>query len=149
MEIFYGDENSELASFSAEINEIDYVKEHNKNKLNVNVVTLDTFFTTPPYSNIEEIDLIKIDTEGFEYEVLIGAQSTIKKFNPKFIQIEYNWHQLFKSHSLYSLGNLLPNYCPYQLLPFNKGMAKRDLKDPISNIYAFSNFIFIRKDLTN
>ncbi len=35
------------------------------------------------------IDLIKIDTEGFELEVLLGIRETIKKFKPELI-IEYS-----------------------------------------------------------
>ncbi len=34
-------------------------------------------------------DIIKIDTEGFDYEVLLGAQATISSGRP-FVMIEYN-----------------------------------------------------------
>jgi FkbM family methyltransferase len=40
------------------------------------------------------IDLIKIDTEGFEYDVLLGLEETIKKHSPSLI-IEYS-PQLYK-----------------------------------------------------
>ena len=50
---------------------------------------------------VTKIDLIKIDTEGFELEVLKGAEKTIKKLKPTYIQIEYNWHHLFKNINLY------------------------------------------------
>ena len=33
----------------------------------------------------EKVDIIKIDVEGFEYEVLKGAVETIKRFHPKLI----------------------------------------------------------------
>jgi len=35
--------------------------------------------------NIQKIDLIKMDTEGFEYEILEGASEVISKFKPKMI----------------------------------------------------------------
>jgi len=35
--------------------------------------------------NISKIDLIKMDAEGFEYEILEGASETISKFKPKMI----------------------------------------------------------------
>ena len=54
------------------------------------------------------IDFIKIDTEGFEYEVLCGAQKTIKNYRPKFIQIEFNWHQLFTNNSLIDFSKVIP-----------------------------------------
>ena len=39
--------------------------------------------------NIKKVDLIKIDVEGFEYNVLKGCQKTIKKYKP-FLIVEMN-----------------------------------------------------------
>ena len=94
--------------------------------------------------NITEIDLVKIDTEGFELEVFEGAINTFAKIKPKFIQIEFNWHQLFRNTSLNLFAEKLPNYDIYQLV--HSGWVKRDAKDPLTNIYLFSNFIFVRID---
>jgi len=108
----------------------------------IEVVTLDSFF-----ENLNEIhiDFIKIDTEGFEWEVLEGAKNILEKYKPKIIQIEFNWHQLFRSHTLYTFSKILSEYNLFQLLP--EGIIQRDPKDPYANIFHFSNFIFIRKDL--
>ena len=48
-----------------------------------NVTTLDKFME----ENFKEdkIDLIKIDVEGFEYQVLSGAKKTLAKYNPVII----------------------------------------------------------------
>lgn len=51
----------------------------------VNVDTIDNLF----YDNNIEVNYIKIDTEGFEYYILKGAEKTINKYKP-IIQIEYN-----------------------------------------------------------
>jgi hypothetical protein len=40
--------------------------------------TLDSF-------NFDRIDLLKIDVEGFEYDVLNGAVNTIRRLKPKII----------------------------------------------------------------
>jgi len=41
--------------------------------------------------NLEKIELIKIDTEGFEFEVLMGATAILEKFKPKlFIEFDRN-----------------------------------------------------------
>lgn len=32
--------------------------------------------------NIQDVDLIKLDVEGFEYEALVGAKRTIKRYRP-------------------------------------------------------------------
>lgn len=47
----------------------------------VEIVRLDDWALTP--------DIIKIDTEGFEYEVLLGLSRTIARCRP-FIMLEYN-----------------------------------------------------------
>ena len=144
LDLFYGEEDSEHASFSEEVKKVDYVGVQNKNIMMVPVTTLDTYFENNLVSEFDSIDLIKIDTEGFEYEVLMGAKNTISLFKPKLIQIEYNWHQLFRNHSLQKIAELLPDYSAYQMLPHGSGLIKRDLSRPESNIYHYSNFVFIR-----
>jgi FkbM family methyltransferase len=40
---------------------------------------------------INRVDLIKIDVEGYEYNVLLGAENTLRKFKPKlFIELDDN-----------------------------------------------------------
>jgi len=50
----------------------------------IEVVTLDDVLI-----NKKNIDFIKIDVEGFEYETLLGAQNIIEKFKP-ILLIEYS-----------------------------------------------------------
>ena len=144
--LYFGDTKSELASLSKEVNHIDYVGSSNTNKIDVQVEKLDSYLHVLK-SVAEEIDFLKIDVEGFEWEVLQGAENVLLDMRPKFIQLEFNLHQLFRGHSLFSLSQFLPNYRVYQLLPNGDGMAERDVKDPLSNIYAYSNFIFVRSDV--
>ena len=66
-----------------------------------------------------------------------------KELKPKFIKMEFNWHQLFRNASLNYFSELLPNYDVYQLVP--NGWIRRDSKDPFSNIYLFSNFVFVMR----
>ena len=49
--------------------------------------------TTIDNMNLDKCDLIKIDTEGAEPLVLMGAQETIKKFKPVII-FENNYKKL-------------------------------------------------------
>lgn len=138
--IYFNEENSDHASFAPEIKNVDYVK--NNKSLDVVITSLDDFCKL---NNIFEIDLIKIDTEGFEKEVFDGAKETFSRLKPKFIQVEYNWHHLFRNTSLYFFSEKLPNYNVYQLIYNN--MRKIDPKHPYANLYMFSNFVFIRKDI--
>ena len=145
MDLHYGAEDSEHASFSDEVQEIDYVGAGNVNVIAVQVVTLDSYLAGA--GAVPQIDLIKIDTEGFEHEVIAGAARTIERYRPRFIQVEYNLHQLFRGQSLLSLSRLLPGYTPFQVLPHGSGLHRVDPKRPESNSYFFSNFAFVRDDL--
>jgi len=126
------------ASFSEEVKQINYVT--NEEKTSVPVVTLDNYFNE---KNITEVDFIKIDTEGFESEVFKGAERIFAELKPKFIQIEFNWHQLFRNTSLHYFSQQLSRYDMYQLVP--NGWILRDPKDPLVNIYNYSNFVFVLK----
>lgn len=147
LDLHFGDGDSTLASFSQDVNEIDYVGQVNTKTTKVEVTTLDSYFKDLNGPESLDIDLLKIDTEGYEYEVLIGARQTIEIRKPKFIQIEYNWHQLFRGQSLFKMASLLPNYITYQLLPHGSGLSKVDVRRPEANIYHYSNFVFVRRDI--
>jgi FkbM family methyltransferase len=148
LELFYGDECTSLASFSKSAANIDYVGKSNVKAVRVPVVTLDGFFAEEgrrfPFS---EIDFLKIDTEGYEYNVLVGARETIRRMRPRFVQLEFNWHQLFSGHSLWVLSELLPGYATHQLLPYGRRLYRVDPKRPESNFYYYSNFVFVRNDV--
>jgi FkbM family methyltransferase len=53
-----------------------------KDAAGVPAVSLDDFIEK---QGISHVDLVKIDTDGHEYEVLRGARTTIAKFRPKII----------------------------------------------------------------
>jgi FkbM family methyltransferase len=147
LDLHYGDDDSEFASLSSEVSEIGYVGQHNINSMKVEVTTLDSYFAGAVDVHRGEIDLLKIDTEGYEYEVLAGAADTLKRLRPKFVQIEYNWHQLFRKQSLHGIASLLTGYVAYQLLPYGSGLSRVDVRSPEANIYHFSNFVFVRQDV--
>jgi len=136
--IHYNPEVLSHASFSEDSKKVSYTS--NEQQAIVPVVTLDSYCKS---NNLTEIDLIKIDTEGFEEEVFEGAISCFSIVKPKFIQFEFNWHQLFRNHSLNFFVEKLPEYDVFQLIP--GGWIKRDPKDPLTNIYYFSNFVFVRR----
>jgi hypothetical protein len=93
-----------------------------------------------------EVDLLKIDVEGLEWEVLLGAKNTIVEMRPKLIQIELNLHQLFVNRSILQFSRLLKGYRLTQILPYRGGLVERDPKDSLSNLYSYSNYVFVRSD---
>tara|TARA_Y100000996_G_scaffold116981_1_gene87059 strand:+ start:4225 stop:4932 length:708 start_codon:yes stop_codon:yes gene_type:complete len=58
---------------------------HDINPITITTTTLDDFF----FNKKIPVNFIKIDTEGWEYNILKGAQNTIKKYKP-VIQLEWN-----------------------------------------------------------
>ncbi|MFN3405796.1 MAG: FkbM family methyltransferase [Cytophagaceae bacterium] len=57
-----------------------------ENFAEVSIVTIDDFVKN---ANIKFVHLIKIDVEGYEYEVLKGAKNVLKVYKPKlFVEID-------------------------------------------------------------
>ena len=149
LELNYSTEKSELASFIQDLDKLSFVDSKNNKKIIVEVMTLDSFFKKYEQTYKEkEIDLLKIDTEGFELEVLNGSLETLINKKPKFIQIEFNWHQLFREQTIYKFSKILSNYEVFKILPFGNSLIKIDPKRPESNIFHLSNFVFIRQDIS-
>ena len=146
LELFYGTEKSEKASLMKDLEKISFIKEQNKNKVSVQVRQLDYFQN---YFKDEVIDFIKIDTEGFEYEVLMGAKNILEIHQPKFIQVEFNWHQLIKKQTLHNFSELIKFSDVFKILPYGNKLLHIDPFRPENNIYHLSNYVFIRKDISD
>jgi FkbM family methyltransferase len=148
-ELRFGMTKPGLASFEPSTQNIGYVRAFNRNSVDARVTTLDEFSRQSGLDfDFANIDLIKIDTEGYEYKVLTGARELLAQHPPKFIQMEFNWHQLFTGHSLYDFHLLLRQFDIFQLLPYGRGIRRVDPLLPENNFFSFSNFVFVRKDIT-
>lgn len=90
-------ENSILYSFAEGkpnkgISSLGYLCD-NANKIKIQCKTLDEIMVE---KKLSKLDFIKIDVEGYEYNVLIGAKNSIQKYRP-YILFEYdeaNWNTL-------------------------------------------------------
>lgn len=141
--IYYSNDKSQLASFLADSNKLSFVSGKNKFKKIVELKKLDDF------NDVENVDLIKIDTEGYEMQVLKGGKNFILKTRPKFIQIEFNWHQLFTNNNLIDFSKELNEYEIYRIVPNGYPLIKVNAERPENNIYHLSNYVFIRKDIAS
>lgn len=74
----------------------------NDNYKKVKVISLDDFCKT---KEIKNIDFLKIDVEGYEYKVLLGAKDIIK--NVKYIMIEIQKNDMYKDYSKENIENFL------------------------------------------
>ncbi len=71
----------------------------------VAVTTVDLFMDD---HNVRQIDLLKIDTEGFDLEVLKGAQEALREGRVQFVQVEVGFHPSNTRHVLFeNIRNLL------------------------------------------
>ncbi len=78
-----------------------------KDFCHIKIGKLDVWVTE---QKISRLNLIKIDVEGFEYNVLLGAENSIKKFKPKlFIELDDN-NLKYQGHSARELVSLLEKF---------------------------------------
>ena len=141
--LYYSNTKSQLASFLEDANKLSFVNKKNNFSKIVEIKKLDDFV------DVKNVDLIKIDTEGYEMNVLKGGRNFISKKKPKFIQIEFNWHQLFTNNSLIDFSRELKNYEAFRIIPYGYPLIKVNPERPENNIYHLSNYVFIRRDIAN
>jgi FkbM family methyltransferase len=108
----------------------------------VELIDLDGFIES---SNIVEISLLKIDTEGNELEVLRGCSKSIALGKIKAIHFEFNEMNVASRVFFRDFWNILSEYDFYRLLP--NGMVRIKKYDPLfCEIYAYQNIVAIYKN---
>lgn len=108
--IFYINKNSETNSILKPIstNSIVDIETLNVNKLEVETLTLDNFFTS---LNIENIDFLKIDTQGATFEVLTGASKLLQEKRIRVIQCEVEFVTIYENEKLFNhIWSLLESF---------------------------------------
>ena len=138
--LHYESSKPQLATLCDGLDAIDYLA--NDQVAIVPVRTLDDWWLEA--HKPEQLDFIKIDTEGWEADILDGAINTLSLLKPVAIQLEFNRHHLFRGHTFLSIARRLDGYEVFQLLP--SGLRRRDPAAPLTNLFQFSNFVFIRSD---
>ncbi len=107
----------------------------------VDITTLDTIINQEKIT--ETIELLKIDTEGHEYKVLLGAQQALNQSTINIIHIEFNEMNIISKVFMHDFKKILSDYIPFRLLP--NGVIKLG-DNPLQNeLFAFQNVVFIHK----
>lgn len=141
-ELRFDPDDLQLASLCHETDQLWFVR--NDESVRVPTRTLDAIWNE---AGEPDLDLLKVDVEGWEQEVLAGAENLLASSPPAFIQVEVNQHHLLRGQSLLSLSRQLPGdrLC-FQLLPRDGGVRPVSVLDPLSNVFAFANFVFVDPD---
>lgn len=93
---------------------------------------------------IEQIDLLKIDTEGHEIEVLLGASSMLQAGRIASVQFEFGDTFLGTPHHFSDLWEMLSRqYTMYRILRHD--MIEVRHYSPDLEIYKIANFLCTRR----
>jgi FkbM family methyltransferase len=130
IELFYDGEGSVLASAYQ-------VNEKFKFSEKVKISTVDIFCKA---HNIESIDLLKIDVEGFELNVIQGAKQFIDSKKVKFIQFEFGNRQINSHHFLNDFRKAMPGYQIFRLVQDGLRAVNNDAR---FEIFQISNFVAV------
>jgi len=114
------------------------IKNSNFKHIKVNIKTLENF-----YRQIDKVDFVKIDVEGFELEVILGNQGFFEKFKP-FIWLEFtpDWYKDSK-FSLTQLDEMIRKL-GYRIYSFNNN---RQLENLTSHTIIDDVFLFREGDV--
>jgi FkbM family methyltransferase len=107
----------------------------------VEVQTLDDFAAK---NKINSIDLLKIDTEGWEFSVLKGSHRLIQNHSIKCIQFEFNCQNVQTRVFFSDFQKLLPNYIFFRLLP--SGLFPLNSDPLLTELFGYQNILAISKD---
>lgn len=115
------------------------VELHNSNEIEeykIDIIDLDTFCEK---ANIKQIHFLKIDTEGYEFEVLKGALKLINNRAINVIQFEFNEMNIFSKTFLRDFYSLLPNYTFFRLN--SKKLIPLGEYNAANEIFRFQNIV--------
>ncbi len=123
----------------------DVIEELHKQKaqgFTVQQITIDGFLKI---EKIATVDFMKIDTEGTEYEVLLGASQALKKNKIHIIQFEFNEMNAYSKRFFKDFIDILREYKFYRLMP--SGVFPLDEYKPSTHeIYGFQNIVAVSKE---
>ncbi len=108
----------------------------------VEVVQLDSVIFN---ENLDVVDLLKIDTEGNEYDVLLGCADSIKNKKIKAIHFEFNEMNIISNVRFKDFWDYLEHYDLFRILPGGNLLKIECYKIKTCEIYAFQNIVALLK----
>lgn len=87
-----------------------------------------------------KVDLLKIDTEGWDYKVLLGAEHSVEHNRVKFIQFEYGDYWRNAGATLCAAVNYLAGF-GWEVRAITPEGLKRFEVDRVGEYFRYSNFV--------
>ena len=123
-------------------NVIENIHKSEASEIEIEIITIDDFVNE---YKIDEISLLKIDTEGNELDVLKGAEKSLKLGIINNIQFEFNSMNVISRTFLIDFINLMPNYKFYRLLP-SELLPISNYVELYHELFGFQNIVAIKKE---
>jgi FkbM family methyltransferase len=111
------------------------------NTIDVPVVTVDGEMHR---QSLDQLDVLKIDVEGYDLHVLRGAHGALRRQAIELVQFEYNRPWMYAGSTLQGAATLLAE-CDYELFLLNKtGLCRCDVSR-LGELFEYLNFVAIPK----
>lgn len=125
-------------SFDDEAGETSSLVEMGINSYAVEVTTLDTVLDSIT------LDLLKIDTEGYDFHVLRGAHRLLNEGKIRFVQFEYGSFWRYAGSTLYAAIKYL-NGLGYQVFRIDRDGLHEHNYEKFGEFFSYSNFFACRE----
>jgi FkbM family methyltransferase len=141
LDLYYNDINSVHASLIHR-DMSHWGTEYNlDSKVTIQTETLDNFCRN---NNIDRIDFLKIDVEGFEYNLLLGASGMLSSRKIRFIQFEFGVCAVDGKYFIKDMFQLLSNdYDIYRIL--KNGLHHLTAYNERNEVFLTTNYLAVLK----
>jgi FkbM family methyltransferase len=140
-----GDQDGELTFFeeSNAGEQSSFVITKNHQHFTSHTLPIRTIDTYCEQNEIPQIDFLKVDCEGFDFKVLLGAKEFLKKGLIRYIQFEYGESWSIVGSTLSSAISYLESfgYTVYLITPSG---LKKNRNDFYGEYFGYSNYLAVK-----
>ena len=137
-QVFYYDNNESFSGQNSLINH--YML---NDSIDVKTTTIDNFCIL---NNINQIDFLKLDIEGYELKALLGAKNLLSDNKIKYIQLEYNQTWIEANASIEKVFNLCQEYNFNLFILSNKGLLSIPSYHFNLDDFFYCNLLLVHKN---
>ncbi|MEQ8924874.1 MAG: FkbM family methyltransferase [Fulvivirga sp.] len=131
LNLYYDSEASVMATLNS--------RSEKKHSEEVTISTIDTYCLS---MNISHINYLKLDVEGFEYNVLLGAANMLAKRQIDFIQFEFGKNNMDQGIFLSDFITLLSGYRIYRIV--KNGIREIKEYNLYHEVFLTTNYLAIK-----